>query len=89
MEQQQNRHIGIIASFELEHPGWPVITPAAKGTVRSALDNNLYDLRGSDFKGMEHMLHLVGLRIYFVLVRCNDCKVTAGDIRLEERGNDA
>ncbi|MDD2100953.1 hypothetical protein [Pseudomonas putida] len=89
MEQQQNRHIGIIASFELEHPGWPVITPTAKGTVRSALDNNLYDLRGSDFKGMEHLLPLVGMRISFVLVRWNDGKVTAGDIRLEDRGNDA
>ncbi|MEB2519124.1 hypothetical protein SOP85_27385 [Pseudomonas sp. YuFO20] len=89
MEQQQNRHTGIIASFELEYPGWPVITPAAKGTVRSALNNNLYDLRGNDFKGMEQLLPLVGVRISFVLVRWNDGKVTAGDIRLEDRGNDA
>jgi hypothetical protein len=83
MEQQRNRHTGIIASFQLEDPGWPVITPAAKGTVRSALDNNLYDLRGRDFMGMERLLPLVGVRISFVLVRWNDGKVTAGDIRLE------
>ncbi|MNG28223.1 hypothetical protein D3C84_1134580 [compost metagenome] len=86
MEQQSIRHTGIITSFELEDPGWPVITPKAKGTVRSALDNNLYDLRGRDFIGMEYLLPLVGVRISFILVRWNDGKVTAGDIRLENSG---
>ncbi|MBD0682182.1 hypothetical protein [Pseudomonas sp. PSB11] len=83
MEQQSNRHTGIIESFELEDPGWPVITPRAKGTVRSALDGHLYDLLWRDFVGMGHLLPLVGLRISFILVRWNGGKVTAGDIRLE------
>ncbi len=41
------------------------------------------NLRGRDFMGMERLLPLVGVRISFVLVRWNDGKVTAGDIRLE------
>lgn len=89
MEQQSIRHTGIIESFELEDPGWPVITPKAKGAVRSALDNNLYDLRGRDFIGMERHLPLVGVRISFVLVRWSDGTVTAGDIRVENNGHDA
>ena len=89
MEQQSIRHTGTIESFELEDPGWPVITPGAKGTVRSALDKQLYDLLGRDFVGMQHLLPLVGLRISFILVRWNNGKVTAGDIRLENNGRDA
>lgn len=39
--------------------------------------------------GMERLLPLVGVRISFVLVRWSDGKVTAGDIRLENRVRDA
>jgi hypothetical protein len=89
MEQKTVRHTGIITSFDLEDPGWPVITPKAKGTVKSALDNIIYDLRGLDFIGMERLLPLVGVRISFILVRWSGGKVTAGDIRLENSGLDA
>ncbi|NWL22485.1 hypothetical protein [Pseudomonas umsongensis] len=89
MEQQTVRHTGIITSFDLERPSWPVITPQAKGTVQSALNNIIYDLRGLDFIGMERLLPFVGVRISFTLFRWIGGKVTAGDIRFENSGLDA
>lgn len=86
MEEKAIRHIGIIESFDLEHPDWPVIPPEAKGTVRSASDGKLYDLQGSDFKGWS--LPLVGVRISFVLFIWNG-KVIASDIRREDNNQPA
>lgn len=82
MEQQPVRHNGVIESFELEDPTWPVITPKAKGKVRSALDGNLYELRGVEAMKMNRPLPLVGLRISFHLYRV-DGKTIVGDIQPE------
>ena len=82
MEQQLIRHTGVIESFELEDPTWPVITPKAKGKVRSALDGNLYELRGVEAMQMNRPLPLVGLRISFHLYRV-DGKTIVGDIQPE------
>lgn len=89
MEENAIRHMGVIETFELEDPGWPVITPKAKGTVRSALDGELYDLRGRDFIGWHELLPLVGIRISFIVVKWNDGKITAGDIRREDSNQSA
>ena len=82
MEQQLIRHTGVIESFELEDPTWPVITPKAKGEVRSALDGNLYELRGVEAKQMNRPLPLVGLRISFLLYLMGG-RFIVGDIQPE------
>ncbi|MHC8315475.1 hypothetical protein [Pseudomonas sp. LB3P31] len=83
MSNETARHSGVIETFVLETPDWPVITPKAKGTVRSSNDNNVYVLRGIDFLKWEDLLPLVGIRISFILVRWTDGTVTAGDIQRE------
>ncbi|MCK1793944.1 hypothetical protein [Pseudomonas violetae] len=83
MSVEAVRHSGIIETFVLESPDWPVITPRAKGTVRSSNDGAVYILRGIDFLKWEHLLPLVGVRISFVLVRWTDGTITASDVRLE------